>query len=218
MAQGHYTSMDNKLLKTLISNILNESVGKANSPEENTPDSLQKAGKEKRKLRVFDFDDTLVQTQSRVKLTKANGTVRLLTPGEYAVYEKEPTDTFDFSHFQDLIKPEEIRWMTKILKRVINKNGVNAAVILTARGSKKPVEKFFDLLGIPRIPIVALSDSDPHAKAQWILYVIKKFNYDVVEFFDDSEKNIKEVQALEPLVPGTKIITRLIKHKKPKTA
>jgi len=208
--------MDKNLLRTLISNIIHESLRKdTREEEEEVPSTLSQAAKAKRKLRVFDFDDTLVQTQSRIKITKADGSEIELTPGQYAVYNKEPGDVFDYSHFQDLVKPSEIQWMTKILKRVINKHGVNAAVILTARASKKPVEKFFDLLEIPRIPIVALGDSDPHAKAQWILYVIKKFHYDVIEFFDDSEKNIKEVKALEPLVPGTKIITKLIKHRKP---
>lgn len=177
---------------------------------------LKTAGKAERKLRIFDFDDTLVKTQSRIKIKKPSGEMLSLTPAQYAVYERQPGDEFDYGDFGALVEPEEIGWMTRILKRVINKRGVNAAAILTARGSKKPVEEFFDLNNIPRIPIVALGDSDPNAKAQWILYVIKKFHYDVIEFFDDSPKNIKAVENLRPLVPNTKIITKLIKHVHPK--
>lgn len=202
--------MSKKLIEKYVKCIVNESLSSDNPDKE----SLASAGKAKRKLRIFDFDDTLVKTQSKVGVLKADGTKLALTPGEYAVYHKEPGDEFDYSHFQDLVEPEEIKWMTRVLKRVINKHGVNAAVILTARGTKKPVEKFFKLLNITPIPIVALNDSDPAAKAQWILYVIKKFNYDVVEFFDDSPKNVAAVEALAPLVPQTKIISRLIQHKK----
>lgn len=204
--------MSKELLKYLVQKTVQEGLEKEAEPDIYLK-SLTSAGKEKRKLRVFDFDDTLVKTQSKVGVNKANGTKLQLTPGEYAMYKKEPGDEMDYSHFQDLVQPEEIKWMTRVLRRVINKNGVNAAVILTARGSKKPVETFFRLLGIPPIPIVALGDSDPQAKAQWVLYVIKKFNYDTVEFFDDSPRNVAAIEALGPMVPNTKIISRLIQHR-----
>lgn len=210
-------------IKTLVEKIIAESREAAVSPpapsdKQNEKSDirtrqLNSASKTLKKLRVFDLDDTLIRTQSKVLVTKADGSKLQLTPAQYAVYDKAPGDVFDFSHFEDLILPTEIKWTTKILRRVITKRGVNAAVILTARGSKKPVETFFREFQIPAIPIVALGDSDPQAKAQWILYVIKKFNYDVVEFFDDSIKNIKAVENLRPLVPNTKIITRLIQHK-----
>ena len=39
------------------------------------------------KLRVFDFDDTLVMTDSVAYLTQADGTERELTPAEFATYK-----------------------------------------------------------------------------------------------------------------------------------
>lgn len=205
--------MSKELLKILVEEMVTETIPDTKPQDDIGTKSLPSASKEPKKLRVFDLDDTLVKTQSKVIVKKANGEKQLLTPGEYAVYEKEPGDEFDFSHFEDLVDPTEIRWTAKILRRIVNKRGVNAAVILTARSTKKPAETFFKMFNIPPIPIVALGDSDPQAKAQWILYVIKKFNYDVIEFFDDSVKNIAAVQALAPKVPNTKIIARLIEHK-----
>ena len=38
------------------------------------------------KLRIFDFDDTLVTTDSKVRVKTADGKTLVLTPGEYAVY------------------------------------------------------------------------------------------------------------------------------------
>ena len=163
-----------------------------------------------RKLYIWDLDDTLVKTNSKVHITKASGEELYLTPAKYAVYEKEPGDVFDYSDFQGLVDPKAIGWTTTILKRVVNKHGTDAAVILTARGNEEPAREFFRLNNIPEIPVVALGNSDPEMKAQWIKYVAKKFGYKEIEFFDDSPKNIAAVQRLK--VPGVKIIARLILH------
>lgn len=183
--------MSNQLLKAYIQEIIKETL------------------QAEKKLRVFDLDDTLVKTNSRVHVTKASGKVLHLTPAEYAVYEKEVGDQFDYSDFYGLVDPKAIGWTTKILKRVINKHGTDAAVILTARASDAPAKEFFRINDIPEIPVVALGDSDPEMKAQWIKMVAMKFGYKEIEFFDDSPKNIAAVQRIK--VPGVKIIARLIK-------
>lgn len=166
-----------------------------------------------KKLRVFDLDDSLVHSNSKIHISKEDGNSLTLTPGQYAVYNKEPGDVFDFSEFQELVEPETIEWTTNILKRVIAKQGTNGAVILTARGSDKPAQQFLRMHNLPEIPIVALNDSHPDSKSQWILAMIKRFGYTEVEFFDDSAKNIAAVESLKSKVPsGIKIVTRLIKH------
>jgi hypothetical protein len=183
--------MSNQLLKTYIKEIIKETL------------------QAEKKLRIFDLDDTLVKTNSKVHVSKASGDVLHLTPAEYAVYEKEPGDKFDYSDFEGLVSPKAIGWTTKILKRIVNKHGTDAAVILTARGNEEPAREFFKLNNIPEIPVVALGNSDPEMKAQWIKMVAMKFGYKEIEFFDDSPKNIAAVQRLK--VPGVKIIARLIK-------
>jgi hypothetical protein len=52
-------------------------------------------------INVFDFDDTLVKTKSRIYLTTKEGRLVALTPGEYAVYEPQPGDVFDYSEFDE---------------------------------------------------------------------------------------------------------------------
>jgi hypothetical protein len=42
---------------------------------------------ENKKLRVFDFDDTLVKTKSHIYVKHGDGKESKLTPGEYAIYE-----------------------------------------------------------------------------------------------------------------------------------
>ena len=63
---------------------------------------------ESKKLRVFDFDDTLVKTTSFIYIIN-NGKKTKLTPGEYAVYNEKPGDEFDFSDFQKVQDPNEIK-------------------------------------------------------------------------------------------------------------
>ena len=46
------------------------------------------------KLRVFDFDDTLVKTDATVKLTRPDGTKEELTPGEFS-HKENPLKVVD---------------------------------------------------------------------------------------------------------------------------
>ena len=55
-----------------------------------------------KKLRVFDFDDTLVKSNSKVYVNN-NGAKTTLTPGQFAVYKKKSGDEFDFSDFDKVI-------------------------------------------------------------------------------------------------------------------
>lgn len=165
-----------------------------------------------KKLLVLDFDDTMAHTKAKVIISKSDGRTISMTPAEYAVYTKEPGDVFDYSEFDALINPRENKWVTNILRFMVAKHGINSAVVLTARGSSEPVAEFLRMFHLPKIPIVALGDSHPDRKKQWILYVAKKMNYDVIEFFDDSHKNIKAVEELKDVLPNTKIVVRHIRN------
>ena len=70
---------------------------------------------EDKKLRIFDFDDTLVKTKSFIFITHKDGKKSKLSPGEYAVYTPKQGDTFDFSDFNNVNEPEQIMGYTKLL-------------------------------------------------------------------------------------------------------
>jgi len=76
-----------------------------------------------KKLRVFDFDDTLVQTKSNIYITHTDGKKSTLTPGEYAVYEPKKGDKFDFSDFQQVKQPQEIKGVTDWLRKLAKAEG-----------------------------------------------------------------------------------------------
>ncbi len=148
---------------------------------------------ESKKLRIFDFDDTLVKTNSFIYVTHKDGKKSKLTPGQYAVYKERPGDVFDYKDFQQVTRPELIKGYVELLKRMVNSGGSREVFILTARSVERPVSEFIKDLGIRGVTVVALGDNNPEKKADWIEDKVKA-GFDDVFFVDDSAKNIDAVR------------------------
>jgi len=154
---------------------------------------------ESKKLRVFDFDDTLVFTNSYIYVKTIDGKEKKLTPGEYALYNEKPGEEYDFRDFYSVQEPQELKKITKILKRIINKNKGEGVFILTARPQAvdKHVQRYLKDIGInQRIPVTGLQNNDPKAKSDWIEDKIDNEGYDDVYFADDSIKNVNAVKKM----------------------
>jgi hypothetical protein len=132
--------------------------------------SLNEAGE--KKLRIFDFDDTLVKTKSNIYIQHKDNKKSTLTPGEYAIYEPKDGDKFDFSDFENVKQPQEIKGVTRLLKNIVRVGG-SEIVILTARAAYKPIKKYLSDIGLKDIFVVALADANPQKKADWIENKIK---------------------------------------------
>jgi hypothetical protein len=169
---------------------------------------------EKKKLRVFDFDDTLVKTKSHIYITDKDGKKSKLTPGEYAIYEPKDGDNYDFSDFEQVKQPQEIKGVTKLLKTVARAEGERKVVILTARAAYKPVKDYLQDIGLEGIYVVALASNNPQDKADWIEDKIKA-GYNDVFFIDDSHKNISAVNKLKEKYPNIKMKVSHVKHDVP---
>jgi FMN phosphatase YigB (HAD superfamily) len=164
-----------------------------------------------KKLRVFDFDDTLVMTTSFIYVRHSDGKTTKMTPGEYAVYEPKPDDRFNYSDFQKVTDPVEIKKTTNILRRLVQSEGERRIVILTARAAYKPIKAYLKDIGFDSIYVVALADADPQKKADWIEDRIKN-GFDDVYFIDDSEKNIAAVANLKTKYPSVKLRVQRVKQ------
>jgi hypothetical protein len=169
---------------------------------------LQEAGE--KKLRIFDFDDTLVKTKSHIYIKHKDGKESKLTPGEYAIYEPKKGDQFDFSDFEKVKQPQEIKGVTRLLKNIVRVGG-SEIVILTARSAYKPIKDYLSDIGLDKLYVVALADSDPQKKADWIENKIKDGVTDVF-FIDDSHKNVSAVQALAKKYPKVSLKVRHVQH------
>ncbi len=149
-----------------------------------------------KRLRIFDFDDTLVKTESFVYVENKNK-INKLSPGEFALYEEKPGDKFDFKEFEDVKNPKEIRQMTFLLKKILSK-GRGGVYILTARGSYKPIRKYLKEINIDisRVYVKALASNNPLDKANWIKNKILNDGYNDVYYVDDSKKNIEAARIV----------------------
>ena len=95
-----------------------------------------------KKLKVFDFDDTLVKTQSNIYVIHADGSEDALTPAEYAVYKPQEGDKFDYSDFKTVLKkPNPINRNIKLLRKALQ-NPQNKVTILTARQMAFPIRYY----------------------------------------------------------------------------
>ena len=170
---------------------------------------------ENKKLRVFDFDDSLVTTTSYIYVTnEKSGRKFKLTPGEYAVYVPKSGDVFDYSDFQKVQNPKIIKGYFEILRRMAAKaDGDRRVYILTARSAYSPVHKFIKDSGIKNVYVVALGDANPEKKADWIEDKVKDEKYDDVFFVDDSLKNIDAVRRRLSKYPNVTKKIQHIKHK-----
>jgi acid phosphatase class B len=146
-----------------------------------------------KRMRVFDFDDTLVSSKGEVAVTKEHGETIKMDSATFAHYKPGPGDKLDFSAFNNVIKPRKIKKNFNKLRDAIKAG--DRTVILTARakGASSAVSKFLETEGIKGVEVVALGSSDPYDKARWVSDETKKGGYADVEFYDDSKANAKAV-------------------------
>jgi len=154
-----------------------------------------------KKIRIFDFDDTIAQSKSDVLFTMPDGTKGRLNAAEFAekgVALTEQGAKFDFSEFNK-VKQGIKGPLFKVAKTIFDKKGSQDLFILTARpmAAAMEIKTFLDSLGIdiPLENVITLENSSPLAKSQWILNKAGE-GYNDFYFADDAYKNIEAVQKV----------------------
>ena len=169
-------------------------------------DSLtDKYSDEIKKIRVFDFDDTLGTTTNQVLYTMPDGTKGSLTGAEFA--EKagllaNDGAQFDFSDFAN-VREGVPGPLLSVAKAISQKRGTSDIFVLTARpaDAAEPIQEFLRTFGldIPIENITGLGDSRAQAKADWITAKASE-GYNDFYFVDDHLPNVKAVKdALDVL-------------------
>ena len=152
-----------------------------------------------KKLRIFDFDDTLAKVKSNI-IVKNKDKEFTLTPAEFAVYNPKQGDSFNFKEFNEMIKTAiPIKSNLKLLKHAAE-SPMTKTTILTARLLGYPVKHYLKKNFNLDIYVVAVGGADPKLKVNYIEKEIKKGYTDIV-FIDDSYKNVKAVEALQTKYP-----------------
>ena len=152
-----------------------------------------------KKIRVFDFDDTLARSNSQVLYEMPDGTTGKLNATQFAQrageLEAEGAE-FDFSEFSKVVDGKRGP-VFKAIENIIAKRGAEDVFILTARPADAagPIKEFMDALGVnlPIENIVGLGDGKAEAKARWMTAKAAE-GYNDFFFVDDAYKNVKAVQ------------------------
>ena len=163
-------------------------------------------------LMAFDFDNTLVVSDSAVKVYHADGSTTELSTHEYPHYKPLPGDKFDFSAFEKVKNPKAMERYIRLLTAAIRSPNIDV-VITTARRNPKPIAQYLRTLGIEKgIRIAALGSGKPSAKLLYLRNKIRKGRYKDLYFFDDSEHNERVVATLQREFPdlGVRVHTHLV--------
>ncbi len=183
-------------------------------------ENYKKWGKD---ITVFDVDDTLIITKSKIKVfNPTTGFSIDLTPQEFNTFKIKPHDKFNFNDFRDLeiLKAGKIiDWVFNILKRTIAKG--KAVGIITARDNSKLIYDFLLYNGVDINPDFIFAINDPSLgftgstaqKKKEAFMKFVKMGFRNFKFFDDDKENIKIANSLNKDLRGVKMKATLIKQK-----
>ena len=168
-----------------------------------------------RKLVVFDIDDTLVYTQTKVHVIKDGEVVTSLNSHDFTHYKLKPGESFDFGDFSnakeffDNSKPN-IPMMNQ-LKRDINTG--NKVVMVTARSDFDDKELFLDTfrkfgVDIDKVHVYRAGNSKQgtteERKKQIIDSLLNKDDYTKAIMYDDAKPNLHTFVELKKDHPKTR--------------
>lgn len=168
------------------------------------------------KLVIFDIDDTLVHTQTKVHVIKDNRIVKSLNSHEFTHYKLRPGEEFDFGDFRDarefFANAKPIIPMLNQLKDDIATG--NKVVMVTARADFNDRELFLDTFrkyGVDMGKVHVYRAGNLPGKMQTeekkkiiIRDLLDKGNYTKAIMYDDAVPNLDAFLSLHKEYPRTK--------------
>ena len=168
------------------------------------------------KLVIFDIDDTLVHTQTKVHVIRDGRTVRSLNSHDFTHYKLKPGESFDFGDFQDArefftnARPI-IPLMNQLKKDIATGNKV---VMVTARSDFNDRELFLDTFrkyGVDMSRVHVYRAGNIKQKIQTeekkkiiIRHLLDQAPYTKAIMYDDAVPNLQSFVELKQEYPNTK--------------
>jgi len=167
------------------------------------------------KLVIFDIDDTLVHTATRVKVIKDGKVIHSLNSHEFTHYKLKPGEEFDFGAFRDarefFERSKPIIPMIKQLKQDIATG--NKVVMVTARADFNDRELFLDTFrkyGVNMSKVHVYRAGNMPGKMQTeekkkiiIRKLLDDGNYNKAIMYDDAVPNLESFLSLSEDYPDT---------------
>jgi pyrimidine deaminase RibD-like protein len=169
-----------------------------------------------RKLVIFDIDDTLVHTQTKVHVVKDGQVVKSLNSHDFTHYKLQPGEEFDFGDFRDarefFTNAKPIIPMINQLKHDIATG--NKVVMVTARADFNDRELFLDTfrkygIDMNKVHVYRAGNfvgkaSTEEKKKIIIRNLLSKDNYTKAIMYDDALPNLHAFVELKKEYPNTK--------------
>ena len=159
------------------------------------------------RLSVFDFDETLAFSETNIGIVDQEGNIVHTTTNqkEYEKWEdgeriKSGELKFDYSELDVITNPTEIVVMTNLLRDTTS-DPATQVIVVTARTSRTSddIHRYLDAIGIPTDDLLIKGMGDEglgRGKGGFIFSILEEFpDIREVEFYDDSPKNIVDVNA-----------------------
>jgi hypothetical protein len=168
------------------------------------------------KLVIFDIDDTLVNTDTRVNVVKDSKVIKQLNSHDFTHYKLGPGETFDFGAFKDarefFTKAKPIPGMIKQLKHDIATG--NRVIMLTARSDFNDRDIFLDTfrrfgIDMDRVHVyragnLAIKAATEEKKKIILKHLLGKEHFDKLIMYDDSVPNLNAFLSLKQEYPWSK--------------
>ena len=161
-------------------------------------------------ISVFDFDDTIAQSNSKVLYELPDGKKGKINATEFALQSADLEAAgaiFDFSEFSKVIEGKKGPLFDLAMKRQ-DKFTSKDIFILTARPQDAAIAIHAFLKGmgltIPISNITGLADGKASAKADWIIGKAAE-GYNNFYFADDAYKNVEAVQKVLDIIDILKL-------------
>jgi GNAT superfamily N-acetyltransferase len=168
------------------------------------------------KLVIFDIDDTLVNTDTRVNVVKDGKVIKQLNSHDFTHYKLGPSETFDFGAFKDarefFTKARPIPGMIRQLKQDIATG--NRVIMLTARSDFNDRDVFLDTfrrfgidmdqVHVYRAGNLAIKAATEEKKKIILKHLLGKEHFDKLIMYDDSVPNLNAFLSLKQDYPYSK--------------
>ena len=168
------------------------------------------------KLVIFDIDDTLVNTDTRVNVVKDGKVIKQLNSHDFTHYTLQPGETFDFGEFKDArefyTKAKPIPGMIRQLKHDIATG--NRVIMLTARSDFNDRDIFLDTfrkfgIDMDRVHVyragnLAIKAATEEKKKIILKHLLGKEHFDKLIMYDDSVPNLNAFLSLKQEYPWSK--------------
>ena len=158
------------------------------------------------RLSVFDFDETLAFSEGKIDILDQTGNiVDTISIKDHDKWEdderiKSGELKFEFSDLDVITNPTEIVAVTDIM-RDRTADGSTQVMVVTARTSRTSddIHRYLDAINIPTDDLYVKGMGDEglgRGKGGFIFSILEEFpDIRQVEFYDDSQKNITDVNA-----------------------